>query len=113
MGKTESSDFSVTIYLNQAVVFDLLAIMEDGMSQVSSIKISESNKHNADAGIGASNVFALLGVTLKGGIENVGGRETSHRCVKERGRLKKENLNGIPWSSPYRPLTKQLARSKS
>jgi hypothetical protein len=78
---SEHSDFSIAVYLNQAAVFDLLAIIEDGMAQVSTIRTSESKKAGADAGIGASNVFALLGVRLKGSLESVEGREVTHERV--------------------------------
>jgi hypothetical protein len=77
----EHSDFAVAVYLNQAVVFDLLAIMEDGMAQVSTIRTSESKKAGTKAGIGASNVFALLGVRLKGSLENADGREITQERV--------------------------------
>jgi hypothetical protein len=97
---SEYSDYSVAVYLNQAVVFDLLAIMEDGMAQVSTIRTSESKKAGADAGIGASNVFALLGVRLKGALESVEGREITHERVhtptslfsKVRSHLRKAKL---------------------
>src|SRR4029453_7860030 len=96
----EHSDYSVAVYLNQAVVFDLLAIIEDGMAQVSTIKTSESKKAGGEAGIGASNVFALLGISLKGAVENVGGREVTHERVhtptslfsKVRNHLRKAKL---------------------
>ena len=71
----EHADYSLVVYLNQAVVFDLLAIMEDGMAQVSTIRTSESKKAGTEAGIGGSNVFALLGVRLKGGLESTEGQE--------------------------------------
>lgn len=102
MGKAvnEHSDYPVPVYLNQAVVFDLLAIMEDGMAQVSTIRTSESKKAGADAGIGASNVFALLGVRLKGALENVEGKEVTNERVhtptslfaKVRNNLRKAKL---------------------
>ena len=96
----EHSDYSVVVYLNQAVVFDLLAIMEDGMAQVSTIRTSESKKAGTEAGIGASNVFALLGVRLKGGLESTEGQEVTRERVhtptslfaKVRGHLKKAKL---------------------
>jgi hypothetical protein len=65
-----SSKFPVPLYLNQTVVFDLLAMMEGGISQLQRIRITESNQENRDnkiAGdIGVKNAFALLGVTLGG-----------------------------------------------
>lgn len=66
----ESKDFCVPIYLNQQIVFDLLAILEDGFSTLSSIKTSTAEIEKEKSGIGASfglsNVFALLNVSLKG-----------------------------------------------
>lgn len=77
----EDSDFAVPVYLNQAVVFDLLAIIEDGMAHMSTIRTSESKKAGTEAGIGGSNVFALLGVGLKGELENSDGREITQERV--------------------------------
>jgi hypothetical protein len=77
----EPADFAVAVYLNQSVVFDLLAILEDGMAQVSTIRSSESAKAQAGAGIGASNVFALLGVRMKGEIGSSEGREVTQERV--------------------------------
>ena len=77
----EHSDFAVPVYLNQAVVFDLLAIIEDGMAHMSTIRTSESKKAGTEAGIGGSNVFALLGVGLKGELENSDGREITQERV--------------------------------
>jgi hypothetical protein len=65
---TEPADISIPIYLNQQVVFDSIAIIEDGFSRLSTIKTStaesETDKSGLGASIGASNVFALLGVSL-------------------------------------------------
>jgi hypothetical protein len=96
----EASDYTVPIYLNQAVVFDLLAIMEDGMAQISTIRTSEARKGAAEGGIGTSNVFALLGIGLKGSSETQEGRETTSERVhtptslfaKVRSHLRKEKL---------------------
>ena len=77
----QPSDFCVPVYLNQSVVFDLLAIIEDGLAQVSTIKTSENTKNKGEAGIGVSNVFALLGVTLKGERSGESNREVTHERV--------------------------------
>lgn len=65
----KSADLCIPIYLNQRIVFDILAIIEDGFSQLSDIKTStseaESQKYGTGASIGVSNVFALLGVSFK------------------------------------------------
>lgn len=96
----EAADYSVPIYLNQSIVFDLLAIMEDGLAQVSSIRTSENTKGGAEAGIGASNVFALLGITLKAARDSQSGKEVSQERVhtpsslfaKVRHRLRADKL---------------------
>lgn len=66
----EPADLSIPIYLNQQVVFDSMALLEDGFSQLSTIRTStsesEADKAGAGASIGASNVFALLGISLSG-----------------------------------------------
>jgi hypothetical protein len=66
----KSTDLSIPIYLNQQVVFDLLAVLDDGFSRLSTIKTSsgesETNKYGMGASIGVSNVFALLGVSFSG-----------------------------------------------
>jgi hypothetical protein len=64
------TDLSIPIYLNQQVVFDLLAVLDDGFSRLSTIKTSagesETNKYGMGASIGVSNVFALLGISFSG-----------------------------------------------
>jgi len=66
----ESSELCVPIYLNQQIVFDLLAIVDDGFSQLSIIKTaeidSESKKTGVGGSIGVSNVFGLFGISLGG-----------------------------------------------
>lgn len=64
------NNLSIPIYLNQRIVFDMLAIIEDGFSQLSNIKTSYSDTSNksGEAGteIGVSNIFAFLAVKFNG-----------------------------------------------
>jgi len=66
----KSTDLCIPIYLNQQIVFDSLAVFDDGFSHLSTIKTSsgesETNKSGMGASIGVSNVFALLGVSFSG-----------------------------------------------
>jgi hypothetical protein len=67
--KLNYSDLCVPIYLNQQVVFDLLAILEDGFSQLSSVKASSVGNESQKSSIGASlsgKVLDLVGISLKG-----------------------------------------------
>lgn len=68
--KPDPKELCITIYLNQKIVFDLLAVQEDGFSQLSTLRTSssdsETTKNGVGASIGVSNVFALLGVSFSG-----------------------------------------------
>lgn len=61
----------ITNYLNQKIVFDLLAVIEDGFSQVSNVtSTNTTNKsHNVkgdgELGFGVSNTFGLLNIKTK------------------------------------------------
>jgi len=69
----DMSNLNIPIYLNQKVVFDMLAVIEDGFSQISSIQTSNDNKSGLKseigAELGASNIFALLGIKLKSSLQ--------------------------------------------
>jgi hypothetical protein len=63
-------NLNIPIYLNQQIVFDLLAILEDGFSRFRAVKSmssdSEANNTDFNAGFSTSNLFSLLGITLNG-----------------------------------------------
>ena len=65
-----SLNFCIPIYLNQQIVFDLLAIIDDGLSDVTTIKTSvtgsERKNTAAEAGVGISNLLSLVGVSFGG-----------------------------------------------
>ena len=58
----------ITIYLNQKIVFDMLATLEDGFSQLSEItrteKSNDDKETNLGGQVGISNVFAFLGINF-------------------------------------------------
>lgn len=62
-------DLAIPIYLNQQMVLDLLAIIEDGFSQVTSVRsvIDEERKvtNAGSAGGSVSGLFSLLGLSLQ------------------------------------------------
>jgi hypothetical protein len=62
--------YPIPLYLNQKYVFDILAMMEGGLSQLETIKTTQTGQHDFasrhSADIGVKNVFALLGVSLGG-----------------------------------------------
>ena len=66
MSKVDSSKLTIPIYLNTKIVFDMLATIEDGFSQVKNIQTTnnEANIEDVGASIGASNIFAFLNVGI-------------------------------------------------
>lgn len=62
MMKLDSKKLTIPIYLNTKIVFDMLATIEDGFSEIKNVQISsEVGKETAvSADIGAGNVFAWL-----------------------------------------------------
>lgn len=86
----EATDLCVPIYLNQQIVFDLLAVLEDGFSQLAVVKTSateeESKKSGIGGSIGVSNVFGLLGVSF-------GGERGREKEAKEQTEVSREKVH--------------------
>ena len=84
----DHSSLNIPIYLNQKVVFDMLASIEDGFSQFSTIQTSVERKTtssgDASAEIGSSNVFALLGIKLKGSLKGEEAEKDSEMLSQQR-----------------------------
>lgn len=81
----EGNNLSIPIYLNQKIVFDMLATIENGFTQMSNIQTFSENKNTreaqVDAKIGTSNVFALFGISLKAALKNensIGENQTTN-----------------------------------
>ena len=60
----------IPLYLNQKIVFDLLASINDGISQVTKIRTTSKSNGEIEAGVdadlGNKNIFTLMAVKLKG-----------------------------------------------
>jgi hypothetical protein len=81
------SDLCVPIYLNQQVVFDLLAILEDGFSHLSSIKASSTGIESQKSNIGASlsgRVLEIVGISLRGDRTREKGEQDQVEISKEK-----------------------------
>ena len=59
----DDTEFIIPVYLNQRIVFDLLAMLQDGISTVTRVNTSEESKKKDDQRYGV--VFAL-GQALSG-----------------------------------------------
>lgn len=66
-----ASDLPLVLYLNQRVTFDILAALEDGFTQLATVETSNTKALDRgterELSLGLSNVFAFLGVGLRGG----------------------------------------------
>jgi hypothetical protein len=55
----------VTTYLNQNVVFDLLAVIEDGFSQVTNLNVSNTDGKTTNSSLNGEAGFGLYGIKTK------------------------------------------------
>ncbi|QPC83576.1 hypothetical protein G4Y79_04100 [Phototrophicus methaneseepsis] len=69
MSYDQNSNYPIPVYLNQQIVFDLLAVKEDGFSMIRTVKTSENEENtkgkSLQGNVGVNNVFALLGIGLE------------------------------------------------
>lgn len=68
MANIDKEKLTIPIYLNTKIVFDMLATIEDGFSEVRNVQTSnsKSKEDEANADIGVSNVFSLLQIGFSG-----------------------------------------------
>lgn len=68
----DKSKLTIPIYLNTKVVFDMLATIEGGFSEVKNIQTSKNTckEENTEANFGTSNLFALLNIGIRGSLRN-------------------------------------------
>jgi len=82
------NDLIVTVYLNQKVVFDLLAIVENGFTQIRSVERKERSQDSTgsevEGGIGTGNVFGLFSLKLNTKMKADGQREENQSVSEER-----------------------------
>ncbi|MDO7908812.1 hypothetical protein Q5741_20720 [Paenibacillus sp. JX-17] len=84
----KSNNLNIPIYLNQQVVFDLLAILEDGFSKFRAVKTqavdSESKSSEVGGSITASNLLSLLGVSLSSKLGKSSKNDSTQEFSEER-----------------------------
>lgn len=68
MANIDKEKLTIPIYLNTKIVFDMLATIEDGFSEVRNVQTSNSKtkEDETNADIGVSNVFSLLQIGFAG-----------------------------------------------
>ena len=96
--KIDTDCLTIPIYLNTKIVFDMLATIEDGFSEVKNIQTSKNKNHEDDAevNIGNNNLFAFLNIGIRGNhkVESNDGQtvaeERTHTPVSLFQKLKKQ-----------------------
>ena len=80
----------IPVYINEKIVLDMLAIIEDGFSTVSQVSYSDhkensnAQKIEAEVSTSASILSKLLKIDLKGELShsgNCGETENTHECI--------------------------------
>ena len=80
----------IPVYINEKIVLDMLAIMEDGFSTVSQINYTEhieknsSKKLEAEASTSATILSKLLKIDVSGGASQTGNDGKDTNVVKEK-----------------------------
>lgn len=85
MTNTErNNNLNVPIYLNQKMVFDLVATANNGLVQMEKVATAEESKNTlnseVNAGLGNKNVFSLFGISFSG--NRTSGEQTQKEAEK-------------------------------
>lgn len=79
---------TLPIYLNQKYVFDLLAILDNGFSQIETFKSGNSSSSNESDNlkgeIGLSNVFAFLKLGLNAELNSNSSKSNNEEIIKDK-----------------------------
>lgn len=103
MGKIVKNKLTIPIYLNTKIVFDMLATIEDGFSEVKNVQTSRNRNRDEDveANIGTNNLFAFLNVGVRG----------KHKTSSSNGEVIAEERTHTPVSL-FQNLKGQLEEAK-
>ena len=86
----KSDRLIIPVYINEKIVLDMLAIIEDGFSMVSQINYTEhkesSSAQKVDAGISTSApiLSKFLKIDVSGGLSHEGNRGQNENIIKEK-----------------------------
>mgnify|MGYP004532042749 FL=1 len=86
----KSDRLIIPVYINEKIVLDMLAIIEDGFSMVSQINYTEHTENNsvqkADAEISTLTTLLskLLKIDVSGGLSHEGNRGQNENIIKEK-----------------------------
>jgi len=84
----DKKNMILPVYLNQKVVFDLLAIIEDGFTQIRSVEKKEKSEGSLDSevesSIGSGNTFGLFGLKLGAKLKGRNAQQDQQTVSEER-----------------------------
>ena len=93
----------IPVYINEKIVLDMLAIIEDGFSMVSQINYTEhkesSSAQKVDAGISTSApiLSKFLKIDVSGGLSHEGNKGENENVIKEKVHTN-DSLLSIIWT---------------
>lgn len=74
----------VPIYINEKIVLDMLAIMEDGFSMVSQINYTEHKENSSAEKVNAGVLSKLLKINISGELNRNGNKGEKENVIKEK-----------------------------
>lgn len=89
MGKLSQAQLMIPIYINEKIVLDMLAIIEDGFSMVSQVSSSEQKEHitnqAGNVSISTSSLMSkLLKINFNGELAHTGNAGESENVTREK-----------------------------
>ena len=85
-----ASSFIVPVYINEKIVLDMLAILEDGFSMVSQVNYVEENENStskkieANVSTSATLLSKLLKINISGDLNSLGKNESKQDITREK-----------------------------
>jgi len=82
----EVKNLIVPVYLNQKIVFDMIAMLQGGIAKVTNINMINQTKDdvNAKAGVSLGSLLSLLNIGFSGEVSGSSGKSTEQKVGEER-----------------------------
>ena len=113
--KLNKHSLEIPLYLNQKIVFDLLASINDGFTQVTKLKTAYTSEGSIggtiEADLGNKNIFTLLGVKLKGKTDVEHNRGNNKEQEQEKIHTPSSLFNNLKSQLFKEKLVKQVDES--
>lgn len=84
----DNKNLIIPVYLNQKIVFDFIAVIEDGIAQIQTIQKVERHSSDSQAEIsgeiGTSNILSFLRINLKSNLSGKSAKENEKGLTEEK-----------------------------